>query len=61
VKKFDLQDALLLCGFVSFEAGVAAISWPWALILAGMICFGFALLIERAKVAEAGKKKQTGE
>jgi len=56
VKRIDLQDCLLLGGFACFETGVALISRPWALILAGLICFGFALLIERAKSAETKKK-----
>jgi hypothetical protein len=45
----DLQDVLLALGFLALTRGVAAIYWPAALILAGLIFFTFALLIERAK------------
>ncbi len=48
-KRLDLQDALLVVGFLGLESGVAAIYWPAALILGGVICFSFAYLIERAK------------
>ena len=45
----DWQDALLVAGFVCLETGVAFIYWPAALILAGLLFFLFAFLIERAK------------
>jgi len=50
-KRLDLQDALLVAGFLGLESGVAAIYWPAALVLGGAICFFFAYLIERAKGA----------
>jgi hypothetical protein len=58
--KFDLQDCLLAAGFVSFETGVGFIYWPAALILAGLLCFAFALAIEREKkLMERAKKLES--
>ncbi len=55
--EFDAQDALLIAGFVSLETGVAFVYWPAAFILAGLLCFGFAYLIERARPREVSKEK----
>jgi hypothetical protein len=52
MKRFDLQDSLLLTGVLSLETGVAAIYWPAALILLGLLCLGGVLLIERARKAK---------
>ena len=49
MKNLDLQDVLIVAGFLGLESGVAAIYWPAALILAGLIFFSFALLIERSQ------------
>lgn len=51
-KRFDLQDGLVIGGFVALEAGIAAIYWPAALIVAGLLAFGFAYLIERDRAME---------
>ena len=51
--RIDLQDILLVLGFLCLESGVGAIYIPAALILAGVLFFVFASLIERAK--RAGK------
>lgn len=51
-RRVDLQDALLIFGFLSVVGGVAAIHWPSALILAGVMFFVSALLIERTKRAD---------
>jgi hypothetical protein len=48
-QRFDLQDALLVLGVALFESGVAAIYWPSALILGGVMCLLVTALIERAK------------
>lgn len=45
----DLQDFMLMAGFVSFVAGVAFIYWPAGLIVAGILFFAAVYLIERAK------------
>jgi hypothetical protein len=47
--RFDVQDGLLLGGCLLLVAGIAAIYWPAGLIAAGLLCLGFAHLIERAK------------
>lgn len=56
-RRFDLQDGLVASGFVALVVGVAAIYWPAALILAGLLFFGFAALIEFARAKE---EKQIG-
>jgi hypothetical protein len=54
--RMDLQDYLLIAGVVFAEAAALVIWWPAALILAAMLCFGFALLIEKSKSRKkAGK------
>ena len=49
MKNLDLQDVLIVAGFLGLESGVAAIYWPAALILGGLMSFAFALLIERSQ------------
>lgn len=56
MKGWDLQDGLLVCGFCCLEGGVAAIYWPAALILAGLLCFGFAYSIEKLKAKETAPR-----
>lgn len=48
-RRFDLQDALLALGIALLAGGVAAIYWPAALILGGVIALLMVALIERAK------------
>jgi len=48
-ERFDLQDALVVLGFVFLVGGIAAIHVPTAFITAGLMFFGSALAIERAK------------
>jgi hypothetical protein len=48
-KKADLQDVLLICGIALLEIAAAAIWWPSALILGGLLCLGFVCLIEHKK------------
>jgi hypothetical protein len=48
-RRIDLQDALLVLGIALFESGVAAIYWPAALILGGVMCLFLTALIERTK------------
>jgi len=48
-ERIDLQDALIVLGFVAFVGGVAAIHVPTALIVAGLMFLGGAVAIERAK------------
>ena len=47
--KIDVQDVLLLAGFCGVETGIGFIYWPAALIIGGLICFGFAYLIHCCK------------
>jgi hypothetical protein len=49
VRRFDVQDALVVSGFILLEYGVALLSCPVALILAGATFYFFAVLIERAR------------
>lgn len=48
----DLQDGMVLVGIVCGEAAALVIWWPAALILASLLGFGFAYLIERVKAKE---------
>jgi hypothetical protein len=50
-KRIDTQDTLLVTGFSCLEIGVGMIYVPAALILAGILFFVFALLIEKSKRA----------
>jgi hypothetical protein len=50
-EKFDLQDLMLLAGFISLETGVAVIYWPAAFILAGLIFLTSVAAIQKAKSA----------
>jgi len=43
------QDVLLVCGVVFLIAGVGMIFVPAALILAGLLSFGFVFLIEKSR------------
>ena len=45
----DLLDVLLLLGIAFLESAAWFIWRPSALLLAGLLCFGFAYLIERSK------------
>jgi len=47
--KFDLQDFFVALGSFSLVAGTALIYVPAAVILAGVLCFVFAIMIERAR------------
>lgn len=57
--RIDLQDVLIALGFIALEAGVAMIYVPVALILAGLVLFAFALLIETDKRREAAKERRS--
>ena len=48
-RKLDLQDTLLIAGFACLEIGIARISVSAALVVAGVLFFGFAYLIEVSK------------
>jgi hypothetical protein len=50
-KYIDTQDVLLVTGFGCLESGVGMIYVPAAFILAGLLFFIFAALIEKAKRA----------
>jgi hypothetical protein len=50
-RHIDTQDVLLVTGFGCLESGVGMIYLPAALILAGVLFFIFALLIEISKRA----------
>lgn len=54
---FDLQDGLVIAGIVTGEAAALVIWWPAALILACLLSFGFAYLIERSKKQKNTKEK----
>jgi len=47
--RIDLQDVLIVLGFIGLEVGVGMIYRPAALILGGLILLAFALLIETDK------------
>lgn len=47
--KTDFQDALLGMGVILLAAGVAAIYWPAALILLGLLALAAVVLIERTR------------
>jgi hypothetical protein len=49
VSKIDAQDYLLVIGVAFLEGGVWEIYRPAALILGGLLCLGFVLLIQRVK------------
>jgi len=51
-RSLDLQDWLLMGGVGFLEASALVIWWPSALILAGLFCFSFVLLIERNRGAK---------
>lgn len=46
MKKFDLQDALLLVGLACVVGGVAMWSRPAALILFGVLCLSSVCLLQ---------------
>jgi hypothetical protein len=48
-KRVDVQDVLVVIGFLALETGVAALSWKAATILGGLTFYFFAWLIERSK------------
>ena len=52
----DLQDCLLVGGVGFLEASALVIWWPSALILAGVFCFSFVLLIERERTTNSSTK-----
>ena len=54
--KVDLQDVFILCGFCGLVGGTAAFSWRAAIILAGVLFFMAAYLIERAKRSHGSRK-----
>ena len=58
-EKFDLQDCLVVIGFVSVVSGVTAIYFPAGLIAAGLMLGGSALAIERAKNPRRTKLKKS--
>ena len=58
--RFDFQDWLLLLGFLSLESGVALIYPPAALILGGLLCFGFAFLIQKDRMYRERKREKCG-
>ena len=58
--RFDFQDWLLLLGFLSLESGVALIYPPAALILGGLLCFGFAFLIQKDRMYCERKQEKRG-
>jgi hypothetical protein len=47
--RWELQDTLVVCCVGFLEAAAVVIWWPSALVLAGLLCGGFAITIERAK------------
>jgi hypothetical protein len=58
MKHIDLQDLLLAGGLISLESGVAILSRPAALIMGGLICLFFVLLIEHAKAKTARRREK---
>lgn len=57
--RFDVADYLFVGAVACFEAGVAAIYWPAALICAGLMGFGLVWLIDREKSREAVKMNRS--
>lgn len=51
LKHTDLPDGLIVAGYALVTTGTAAIYWPAGVVVAGLLCFCFAVLIERAKKA----------
>jgi uncharacterized membrane-anchored protein len=49
MKRFDLQDALLICGVSSIVGGVAAYSRAAAAIVFGLLCLFFVRAIGRSR------------
>lgn len=56
--RFDVQDGLIAAGFVAIEVGIGLWSIAAALIVAGLLFFAAAYLIEKSKVT--GEKKKRG-
>ena len=56
-ERFDLQDCLIVGGFICLVTGVGVIYWPAALILAGLLFFAAVWLIELAKRPGPQKKE----
>lgn len=49
------SDWLIVAGIAFCEAGSAVIWWPSSLVLAGLFCFGYWLLLQRSKKVQAKK------
>lgn len=49
MSKLDAQDALIVGGSLSLIGGAGEISRAAGLIVAGLLCFAFVFMIERAK------------
>jgi hypothetical protein len=61
IKNLDLQDALLLMGVGSLCGGIAAVYWPAALMMFGLICLTAVYLIERSRNAKPASEKTTSK
>jgi hypothetical protein len=55
-KSVDIQDILILLGVATGETAAAVIWWPASLILACLLSFAFAWMIERSKVKQRAVK-----
>lgn len=47
----DLQDIFIVCGFLLLVGGLALFNWKAGMMLAGVLLFAGAYLIERSKRA----------
>lgn len=55
----DVQDVMIVVGFLSLVCGVATIYWPAALIVAGLLFFAFAWLIQLSRPKDERKHEPT--
>lgn len=54
--RVDLQDIFVVLGFATLVGGTSFINWKIGLMLAGVLFFAAAYLIERQKRVGASKK-----
>jgi hypothetical protein len=57
MKRFDLQDGLLVAGVVLIVAGIGAWSRPAAAIALGCFCLAFVRLIARVRAQDKPEGK----